>query len=66
MATTLDRALEVTRRGVGQPSLRRMAKDALLACGIGCRPALVPPVAEFTAPRLLPRIRAWPARSGLA
>ena len=35
MATTLDRALEVTRRGVGQPSRRRMAQNALLVCGIG-------------------------------
>jgi Protein of unknown function (DUF998) len=35
MSTTLDRALELPRRGVAQPSRRGMARKALLASGIG-------------------------------
>jgi hypothetical protein len=36
MSTTVDRALELTRRGVAQPRRRSLAvKRALLACGIG-------------------------------
>jgi Protein of unknown function (DUF998) len=35
MSTTVDRALELTRRGVAQPSRRMTVRNALLACGIG-------------------------------
>ena len=42
MSTTLDRALELTRRGVAQPSRHSLAvKRALLACGIGSSSAYV-------------------------
>ncbi len=35
MSATVDRALELTRRGVAQPSRRMTVRNALLACGIG-------------------------------
>ena len=42
MSTTVDRALELRRRGVVQPSRRSLAvRRALLACGIGSAVAYV-------------------------
>src|SRR5512133_4019425 len=42
MSTTVDRALELTRRGVAQPRRRSLAvQRALLACGIGSSTAYV-------------------------
>src|SRR5512133_60651 len=42
MSTTVDRALELTRRGVAQPRRRSLAvQRALLACGIGSSAAYV-------------------------